>query len=76
MNKTGTFTGPRFGLSEISSTQNQVRSPPIQGIRFTDHQVINHFPNHYELTRKDLMVKNLKRFKKECEKTEHYFPKE
>ena len=25
------------------------------------HQRINHFPNHYELTRKDLLVKNLKR---------------
>jgi len=28
------------------------------------YQKINHFRNHYELTRKDLMVKNLKRFKK------------
>lgn len=37
---------------------------PKSGIRLTDHQVINHFPNHYELTRKDLMVKNLKRYKK------------
>ena len=26
-----------------------------------EHQRINHFPNHYELTRKDLLVKNLKR---------------
>lgn len=31
------------------------------GIRLGDHQVVNHFPNHYELTRKDLMVKNIKR---------------
>eukprot|EP00656_Telonema_subtile_P005203 TRINITY_DN12361_c0_g1_i3.p1 TRINITY_DN12361_c0_g1~~TRINITY_DN12361_c0_g1_i3.p1 ORF type:complete len:381 (-),score=64.92 TRINITY_DN12361_c0_g1_i3:213-1355(-) len=36
--------------------------------RLGDHQVVNHFPNHQELTRKDLMVKNLKRFKKEVEK--------
>ncbi|CAD7969862.1 unnamed protein product [Amoebophrya sp. A25] len=41
---------------------------PETGKRLADHQVINHFPNHYELTRKDLMVKNLKRFRKECEK--------
>jgi len=34
---------------------------PDNGIRLGDHQVVNHFPNHYELTRKDLMVKNLKR---------------
>ena len=26
-----------------------------------DHQKINHFPNHYELTRKDNLIKNLKR---------------
>ncbi|OUM69028.1 hypothetical protein PIROE2DRAFT_3082 [Piromyces sp. E2] len=26
-----------------------------------DHQKINHFRNHYELTRKDLLVKNVKR---------------
>jgi len=31
-------------------------------------QIINHFPNHYELTRKDCMVKNLKRFKRELDK--------
>lgn len=29
---------------------------------------MNHFPNHYELTRKDLMVKNIKRYRKELEK--------
>ena len=31
-------------------------------------QLLNHFPNHYELTRKDLMVKNIKRYKKEMDK--------
>mmetsp|Transcript_5923 Transcript_5923/g.10258 ORF Transcript_5923/g.10258 Transcript_5923/m.10258 type:complete len:412 (-) Transcript_5923:188-1423(-) len=41
---------------------------PDNGIRLGEHQMINHFPNHYELTRKDLMVKNLKRYKKEVEK--------
>ena len=33
---------------------------PENNIRLHDQQLINHFPNHYELTRKDLMVKNLK----------------
>jgi tubulin polyglutamylase TTLL9 len=33
-----------------------------------NHQKVNHFRNHFELTRKDLMVKNLKRFKKQLEK--------
>lgn len=33
-----------------------------------DNQIINHFPNHYELTRKDLLVKNIKRYRKELER--------
>ena len=31
-------------------------------------RVINHFPNHYELTRKDMMMKNIKRYRKELDK--------
>lgn len=31
------------------------------GYRLADNQLVNHFPNHYELTRKDLMYKNVKR---------------
>ncbi|ELT87418.1 hypothetical protein CAPTEDRAFT_168095 [Capitella teleta] len=38
------------------------------GYRLADDQVINHFPNHYELTRKDLMVKNIKRYRKDLDK--------
>ncbi|RLN61866.1 hypothetical protein BBJ29_004228 [Phytophthora kernoviae] len=34
-----------------------------------DHQRINHFQNHYELTRKDLLVKNLKRVKRQLERS-------
>lgn len=39
-------------------------------IAFTKHfdRLLNHFPNHLELTRKDLMVKNIKRFRKDMEK--------
>jgi tubulin polyglutamylase TTLL9 len=33
-----------------------------------NNQRVNHFRNHFELTRKDLMVKNLKRQKKQLEK--------
>lgn len=33
-----------------------------------DMQLLNHYPNHLELTRKDLMVKNIKRFRKDMEK--------
>lgn len=38
------------------------------GYRLTDEQMVNHFPNHYELTRKDLMIKNIKRYRKDLEK--------
>ncbi|CAD7702065.1 unnamed protein product [Ostreobium quekettii] len=41
---------------------------PENGLRLEPHQFINHFPNHYELTRKDLMVKNLKRYQKQVKK--------
>jgi tubulin polyglutamylase TTLL9 len=33
-------------------------------VRFDEHQRVNHYRNHYELTRKDLTVKNLKRLRK------------
>mgnify|MGYP002631387852 CR=1 FL=1 len=32
------------------------------------YRILNHFPNHFELTRKDTMVKNIKRYKKDMEK--------
>ncbi|TPP55945.1 Ubulin polyglutamylase TTLL1 [Fasciola gigantica] len=38
------------------------------GYRLGDNQMVNHFPNHCELTRKDLMVKNIKRYRRELER--------
>lgn len=38
------------------------------GVRLLDDQVLNHFPHHYELTRKDLMVKNIKRYRRDLER--------
>lgn len=38
------------------------------GFRLNDDQIVNHFPNHYELTRKDSMVKNIKRYRKSLER--------
>lgn len=35
---------------------------------FTLDRLINHFPNHYELSRKDLLVKNIKRYRKDLER--------
>ena len=42
---------------------------PENGMRLGDEQLVNHFPNHYELTRKDLMVKNVRRYLKELAKS-------
>ena len=39
-------------------------------IQMDDDQRLNHFPNHYELTRKDLMVKNLKRMRKQLQRND------
>ncbi|KAI8800978.1 putative tubulin polyglutamylase TTLL1-like protein [Cladochytrium replicatum] len=41
---------------------------PDSGYRLSENQIINHFPNHQELTKKDLMVKNIKRHRKELER--------
>eukprot|EP00891_Asterochloris_glomerata_P009798 jgi/Astpho2/9798/fgenesh1_pm.00149_%23_31_t len=45
----------------------QLFSPDSQ-FRLEAHQIVNHFPNHYELTRKDLLVKNVKRYIKQLRK--------
>lgn len=37
-------------------------------VHLDPHQHINHFLNHYELTRKDLLVKNMKRMRRQYEK--------
>lgn len=34
----------------------------------TFSRMISHFPTHYELSRKDLLVKNIKRYRKELER--------
>lgn len=41
---------------------------PESGYRLNDMQLLNHYPNHFELTRKDLMVKNIKRYLKDISK--------
>lgn len=37
-------------------------------IHLQPHQRVNHFRNHYELTRKDLLVKNLKRAQRQAQR--------
>jgi hypothetical protein len=60
----GISIGQLCGQSEIYSIQKQVQFIKIIGVRLSETQIVNHYPNHYELVRKDLMVKNLKRYKK------------
>lgn len=40
----------------------------LDDIHLEPHQRVNHFRNHFELTRKDLLIKNLKRTKKQLQK--------
>lgn len=52
-----TVGGPKI-LIEYT---NQLKIDPFS-------RIINHFPNHYELSRKDLLVKNIKRYRKDLER--------
>ena len=63
--------------AEIGTAQSQLvlRIFPFRnlfsvdsGYRMNDFQLINHFSNHYELTRKDTMVKNIKRYRRDLER--------
>ena len=79
----GIYTGPILGQSNRFSTQKLVTAS-VKLSKFVKsslsfivdfltfallfRRLLNHFPNHYELTRKDLMVKNIKRFRREMEK--------
>jgi len=47
---------------------------PENRYRLRDDQLVNHFPNHVELTRKDLMVKNIRRYYKELSRGGPYVP--
>ena len=40
----------------------------FDGMHLEDHQRINHFRNHYELTRKDNLIKNLKRMQRQLQR--------
>ncbi|KAG1679692.1 hypothetical protein FOA52_006211 [Chlamydomonas sp. UWO 241] len=49
--------------ANVSSIKNVFGSDA--SVRLQPGQLVNHYPNHYELTRKDLMVKNMKRFQRQ-----------
>uniref|UniRef100_A0A673L0Y7 Tubulin tyrosine ligase-like family, member 1 n=1 Tax=Sinocyclocheilus rhinocerous TaxID=307959 RepID=A0A673L0Y7_9TELE len=57
---------PSCGRMSIQTIRNVFSVDTVY--RLSDDQMVNHFPNHYELTRKDLMIKNMKRYRKELAK--------
>ncbi|KAE8749684.1 hypothetical protein FOCC_FOCC003671 [Frankliniella occidentalis] len=58
--------GPSYGRAGTQTCRTLFSVD--SGYRMNDNQMINHFPNTYELTRKDLLVKNIKRYRKELER--------
>jgi tubulin polyglutamylase TTLL9 len=42
----------------------------LDSVRLSEFQKVNHFRNHYELTRKDLTIKNVRRYKRMLEKAD------
>ena len=40
----------------------------FDGMHLEEHQRLNHFRNHYELTRKDNLIKNLKRMQRQLQR--------
>lgn len=40
----------------------------FDSLHLSEHQRINHFRNHYELTRKDNLIKNLKRMQRQLQR--------
>jgi tubulin polyglutamylase TTLL1 len=65
---TRTETGDDWNVYWASVQTVRMIFNPDTGYRLNENQLICHFPNHYELTRKDLMLKNVKRYRKEIEK--------
>jgi tubulin polyglutamylase TTLL1 len=59
---------PEWNLYWANVNTVKIIFNPDTGYRLGDMQLINHYPNHFELTRKDLMVKNVKRYIKDATK--------
>ncbi|EGR31891.1 tubulin-tyrosine ligase family protein, putative [Ichthyophthirius multifiliis] len=53
---------------DINWTEKEFIVEVLEHLNLLNQQKVNHFRNHYELTRKDLMTKNIKKYKKVLEK--------
>jgi len=58
---------PRDGVGLPLADVGWIREV-MDHVRLEEQQRVGHFRNHYELTRKDLTIKNLKRMKKALER--------
>jgi hypothetical protein len=63
---------PRHRADDATCTTQTPRRSWIHNeldkLHLHEWQRINHFPNHHELTRKDLLIKNLKRTKRQLQR--------
>lgn len=57
-----------FFWGQVGTVRGLFRADSGVHMRLADNQMVNHYPNHLELTRKDLMAKNLKRYRRDLEK--------
>ena len=48
-------------MGDVQSHETCVSGVTSICMQLGEHQRVNHFPNHYELTRKDLLTKNVKK---------------
>lgn len=53
-----------FFWADVRWVSSNLHTNVTNSKRLDDHQRVNHFPNHFELTRKDSLAKNLKRAQK------------
>eukprot|EP00656_Telonema_subtile_P056531 TRINITY_DN9049_c0_g1_i2.p1 TRINITY_DN9049_c0_g1~~TRINITY_DN9049_c0_g1_i2.p1 ORF type:complete len:300 (-),score=71.20 TRINITY_DN9049_c0_g1_i2:654-1553(-) len=53
-----------FFWADVHWVRENLHTNVVASRRLDDWQRVNHFPNHYELTRKDMLTKNLKRAQK------------
>lgn len=54
-----------FYWASVHTIRSYIFGANNGGFRLNDFQKVNHFPNHYELTRKDNMIKNFKRARRD-----------
>ncbi|VVC37019.1 Tubulin-tyrosine ligase/Tubulin polyglutamylase [Cinara cedri] len=64
----GPEDGWNFYWTNVNTCRNLFNTE-TNNYTMTDNQIINHFPNHYELCRKDLLMRNVRRYRREMQKT-------